>query len=117
MIERYESILGSDENKNKSKVRMVGNNSKSKLPAKEQVSETMAVPDNLNATLKPLMSRLERLENNGFYTRAEVLDCQVNFLIESVSTVSIVSKAIFDAMMPEQNLEPVTMSISDFSGR
>ena len=64
VIERYESILGSDENKNKSKVRMVGNNSKSKRPAKEQVPERMAEPDNLNATLKALMSRLERLENN-----------------------------------------------------
>ena len=43
---------------------MVGNNSKSKRLAKEQVAETMTVPNNLNATLKALMSRLERIEKN-----------------------------------------------------
>ena len=46
-----------------------------------------------------------------------MLDCQVNFLNGSGSTVSFISKAIFDTIMPEQNLEPVSMSISDVRGQ
>ena len=43
---------------------MVGNNSKSKRPSKEQVAETMTVPNNLNATLKAQMSRLRTHREN-----------------------------------------------------
>ena len=42
---------------------MVGNNSKSN-PSKEQVAETMTVPNNLNATLKAQMSRLRTHREN-----------------------------------------------------
>lgn len=55
--------------------------------------------------------------DNGFYTKAELLNSnfEIGFLIDSGSTVSIISKAIFDTLMPEHSLEPLTMSISDMS--
>lgn len=64
VIERYESILGSDEGKLKSKVRMVDTNSKPPLPAMDTREEATTLPQNLNSTLQTLIARLDRLESN-----------------------------------------------------
>lgn len=57
--------------------------------------------------------------DNGFYTKAELLNFnfEIGFLIDSGSTVSIISKAIFDMIMPKHSLEPLTINISDVSGK
>ena len=54
--------------------------------------------------------------DNGFYTSATVYDCKVNFLIDSGSTASILSKIVFDRMNAENNLLPDPHRLSDVSG-